>query len=275
MHGNARAVVNRARAYGITTLYVRTGTKKGGFDGGPILRALLPATRGTNIKVVAWDFPTLERPGADAHRLAAAARYRAPGRGTPQVAAIAPDIETGAEGARSSRHRVALYLHALRQLLPHTPILATVPWPSELRRGHFPYGTVAHFSNALMPMAYWYNRNPTSVTAYSVRWLRRYHRPVLPVGQGFDSRVDAPYLPPSHQNHEMTMFFRAALHNHATGLSLWSWQTAGAAQWHALAHYRNSWRPHLRRPVHKPAVRRLVRPQPARPVVIPRILRSV
>ena len=207
-HGNARQVVNRARAYGITTLYVRTGTRTGGFDGWPVLRALLPATRGTNIKVVAWDFPTLARPGADAHRLAAAARYRPPGRGSPRVAAIAPDIETGAEGTHSSQHRVAMYMHALRVLLPHTPILATVPWPSEQRRRHFPYGTVAHYSNAMMPMAYWYNRNPTAVTTYSIRWLRRYHRPVLPVGQGYDSHVDAAYLPHSHQNHEVTLFFQ-------------------------------------------------------------------
>ncbi|MFL6238181.1 MAG: hypothetical protein ACJ735_01630 [Actinomycetes bacterium] len=254
MHGNAAAVVHRARAYGVSTLYVRTGTLKGGFNGGPVLRALLPATRRTNIKVVAWDFPTLANPVADARRLAAAARYRPPGRGAPRVAAVAPDIETGAEGAHSTQHRVAVYLHTLRHLLPHTPILATVPWPSENRRGRFPYGTVAHYANALMPMAYWYNRNPTAVTAYSVRWLKRYHRPVLPVGQGFDSHADASYLPHSHQNHEVTLFFRAALHNHAPALSLWSWQTAGKAQWRALAHYRNSFHPRVRKRAHKPAV---------------------
>src|SRR4051812_30918628 len=255
-HGNARQVINRSKAYGITTLYVRTGTKKGGFDGGPVLRRLLPATRGTNIKVVAWDFPTLENPTADARRLAAAARYRAPGRGTPRVAAVAPDIETGAEGTRSSQHRVQVYLQTLRRLLPHTPILATVPWPSELRRGHFPYGTVAHYANAIMPMTYWYNRDPSAVTEYSIRWLRRYHRPVLPVGQGYDSKLDASYQPHSHQNHEITLFFRAALHNHAPAVSLWSWQTAGKAQWHALAHYNKSFRPHVRKPRPKPAVRR-------------------
>jgi hypothetical protein len=99
-----------------------------------------------------------------------------------------------------------------------------------------------------MPMAYWYNRDPTAVTQYSIRWLRRYHRPVLPVGQGFDSHIDAPYLPHSNQRREVTLFFRAALHNHVPALSLWSWQTAGAAQWHALWYYRNSWRPVVHHP---------------------------
>src|SRR4051812_29131736 len=51
-HGNARAVVKRAKFHGITHLYVRTGSRKG-FDGGPTLQQILPATKGTNIKVIA------------------------------------------------------------------------------------------------------------------------------------------------------------------------------------------------------------------------------
>jgi hypothetical protein len=259
MHGNARAVVRRARAYGVSTLYVHTGKLKGGFVGAPILRRLLPATRGTSIRVVAWDFPTLDHPWWDARRLAAAARYRPPGRGSPRVAAVAPDIETAAEGTRSSGRRVAMYLRTLRRMLPQgTPIIATVPWPSEQRRGQFPYGTVAHYANALAPMAYWYNRSPSVVTSYSISWLRRYHRPVFPVGQGFDSRVDAPYLHRSNQRHEVTAFFRAARHAHVTAVSLWSWQTAGAAQWHALASYRGAFparRPSPARPHRAPARR--------------------
>jgi hypothetical protein len=273
MHGNARQVIGRARAYGVTTIYVRTGTKKAGFNGGPILHALLPQTRGTNIKIVAWDFPTLENPAADARRLAAAVRYRA-GSDSPQVAAVAPDIETGAEGTRSSWRRVSAYLQTLRRLLPHTPILTTVPWPSEQRRGRYPYATVARYSNAIMPMAYWYNRNPLAVTQYSIRWLRRYHRPVLPVGQGFDSHIDARYLPHSNQTREVTLFFRAALGERVTAVSLWSWQTAGPAQWHALATYRNSFAPHHPpRLVHRPPVRRPARPlaRLPRPVVRPRL----
>jgi hypothetical protein len=153
------------------------------------------------------------------------------------------------------------------------PILAAVPWPSEQRRGWFPYGTIAQYSTALLPMTYWYNRSPSHVTSYSIWWLRRYHRPVFPVGQGFDSRVDAPYLRPSNQTGEATAFFRAAVRAHVTAVSLWSWQTAGAAQWHALWGYRNAFGPHPRhlarhrqtRPARPPA------PRGARP---PRLQRS-
>lgn len=58
----------------------------------------LPATEGTGLKVVAWDFPTLVDPVAGEHRLAKAARYRC--TGCPRVAAVAPDVETAAEGTR-------------------------------------------------------------------------------------------------------------------------------------------------------------------------------
>jgi hypothetical protein len=242
MHGNAPAVVHRAKAAGLTTLYVRTGTLADGFVGGPMLRRLLPATRGTGVHVVAWDFPMLRHPRLEAHRLARAAWFHAPGKLTPRVSAVAPDIETPSEGTHATRYRVWLYLHTLRRLLPHRDaILATVPWPSSLRRGHYPYRVVAHHSDALIPMTYWYNRSPRDVTAFSIRWLRdRFHKPVLPLGQGYDSKVDAPYLPHSHQRREVGSFLRTARRHHVRAVSLWSWQTAGFAQWHALFSYRHA-----------------------------------
>ncbi len=259
MHGNARAIVRRAAAYGITTIYLRTGTKKGGFDGAPQLRALLIATRGTNIRVVPWDFPLLNNPRGDAYRLAKAARYRVRGAHMPTIRAIAPDIETGAEGTRIGAARVRTYFLWLRRYLPRsTSILSTVPWPSENRRGRFPYTTIARYSNALMPMAYWYNRNAYSVTNYSIRWLQRFHRPVLPVGQGFDSKLDASYLPHSNQWREIADFMHAARNNHVRAVSLWSWQTAAKPQWRALAAYRH---------VFHPPVPPKPKPRPRRPAV--------
>jgi len=128
MHGDAARVVQRARWHGVDTLYVRTGTSASGFTGAPVLRRLLPRTRHTGIHVVAWDFPLLSHPQAEARRLAKAARFRAPGKGTPRVSAVAPDIETPAEGTHTSGLAVTRYLRALRHYLPKgTAILATVP----------------------------------------------------------------------------------------------------------------------------------------------------
>ncbi|MGB8649175.1 MAG: hypothetical protein WCD35_00800 [Mycobacteriales bacterium] len=233
--GNARAVVARARQVGLSTLYVQTGSSKNGWIGTPTLHALLPATRGTGIRVVAWDFPVLSNPVGDARRLAAAARFRC--RGCPRVAAVAPDVETGSEGTRLSGRALEAYYRTLRSLLPRdVAILATVPWPSELRVGRYPYAQTARHADALIPMAYWYNRSPAGVTTTSMRYLRRFHRPVMPVGQGYDGRLDAPYLRPDPApGRSVQMFLLAARHNGARAVSLWSWQTTGGQQWRALS----------------------------------------
>ena len=232
--GNAKAVVARAKRSGLSTLYVQTGSSKKGWIGTPVLKSLLPATKGTGIKVVAWDFPTLEHPKADALRMARAAKYRC--GGCPIVSAVAPDVETAAEGTKISAATVRAYYIILRQHLPsYIAILATVPWPSEKRTGHYPYAMTAAFSDAIMPMAYWYNRSPMEVTNTSMRYFRRFHKPVMPVGQGYDGRLDAPYLKADPRpGSSVLAFLRTAKAGGARAVSLWSWQTTGRQQWIAL-----------------------------------------
>jgi hypothetical protein len=240
--GNANAIVQRAQRAGLTTLYVQTGSSKKGWIGSAPLLALLPATRGTGLKVVAWDFPTLADPVADARRMAKAARYRCPG--CPRIAAVAPDVETAAEGTRIGVAAVDRYYRALRAALPpDIAILATVPWPSEKRIGRYPYVRTAALADALMPMAYWYNRSPGGVTTTSMNYLHALHRPVMPVGQGFDGRLDAPYLNADrHPGASVQAFLDAARAHGAQAVSLWSWQTTGDEQWTALTAARKLFR---------------------------------
>jgi hypothetical protein len=237
-HGNARAVVARARGEGLSHLFVQTGSSKKGSIGGPTLRALLPATKGTGIRVIAWDFPALRNPVADARRLASAARYRC--AGCPRVAAVAPDIETAAEGTAISAAAVVRYYDELRRWLPRdVAVLATVPWPSEKRVGRYPYAQTAARADAILPMAYWYNRSPGGVTASSMTYLKRFHKPVMPVGQGYDGRLDAPYLAPDPHPYLSVRSFLLTAHRHgARSVSLWSWQTTGGPQWKALSQAR-------------------------------------
>ena len=227
--GHAATVVAKARAAGLSTLFVRTGSSHDGYTGTPVLRALLPATRGTTVHVVAWDFPELDHPAADARRLAAAARYRTGGNA---VSAVAPDIETRSEGAASSPKRVSIYLSTLRRLLPrNVAILTTVPWPSSSRVGRYPYKAVAARSDALLPMAYWYDNSPTEVTATSISFLRRYKRPVQPVGQGYDGKLDVPSIPHNNLRKQMPKFFVTARKLGASAVSIWSWQAAPPIAW--------------------------------------------
>lgn len=233
--GNAGTVVRRAQHAGLTHLFVRTGSTHDGFTGTKVLRQILPATRGTSLKVIAWDFPTLKNPVADAKRLARAATYRH-GRTGPHVAAVAPDIETPAEGTHNSFRRVSSYLATLRRLLPpDVAILTTVPWPSIYRVGTYPYATVAKYSDALLPMAYWYSNNVRHVTATSINYLRKFHKPVQPVGQGYDSKIDVPALSHSNLRKQVPVFLETA-HKYGVGaVSLWSWQSAPRVTWHALS----------------------------------------
>ena len=232
--GSARAVVARAQRSGLSHVFVQTGSSKKGWIGTPVLKALLPATKGTGIKVIAWDFPTLKNPRADALRMARAAKYRC--AGCPIVSAVAPDVETAAEGTKISAATVRAYYITLRQNLPsYIAILATVPWPSEKRTGRYPYAMTAAFADAILPMAYWYNRSPMEVTGTSMRWLKRFHKPIMPVGQGYDARLDAPYLPRDPRpGSSVLAFLRTAKAGGAKAVSLWSWQTTGRQQWIAL-----------------------------------------
>ena len=232
--GSADAIVARARQVGLSTLFVRTGSSWDGFTGGH-LSQLLRATRGTSVHVVAWDFPSLRHPVRDAHRLAHAARFHR-GRGGAHVAAVAPDIETPAEGTFNAAWRVRQYLRVLNRHLPKgVTILATVPWPSHYRLADYPYRTVASGSDVLIPMAYWYNNPPRVVTARSINYLRRFNKPVQPVGQGYDGKLDVPSLHHNHLAREVPVFFRTAHSNGARAVSIWSWQSAPQATWRALA----------------------------------------
>jgi hypothetical protein len=245
-HGNGRKVVHRATLAGLTHLFVRTGSSHDGWAGAQVLGSLLPATKKTNIKVVAWDFPTLVHPEADARRLARAAWWHKPG--VPMVAAVAPDIETASEGTHATRGSIERYYRTLRRSLPaRVAILATVPWPSENRVNQYPYVRTARHADAIIPMAYWYNRSPSRVTRTSMRVLKRYGKPVIPVGQGYDGRLDAPYLAPDrHPGKSVDAFVTAARMSGAQSVSLWSWQTTGSQQWSALKRASKRYAPAVR-----------------------------
>ncbi|HMC69633.1 MAG TPA: hypothetical protein VKJ07_10800 [Mycobacteriales bacterium] len=236
-HGKASSVVAQARAVGLSHLFVRTGSTHDHYTGGTVLKELLPATAHTNIKVVAWDFPELKNPQKDAWRLAYAAYADYNNHNVPHVAAVAPDIETSAEGTHTSAKRVSIYLSALRRLLPsNVAILTTVPWPSSSRVGRYPYKAVAARSDALLPMAYWYDNSPTEVTATSISFLRRYKRPVQPVGQGYDGKLDVPSIPHNNLRKQMPMFFVTARKLGASAVSIWSWQAAPSVAWGYLSY---------------------------------------
>ena len=140
------------------------------------------------------------------------------------------------EGTYNAAWRVRSYLHALRKHLPDgVTILTAVPWPSSYRLADYPYRTVARGTDAFVPMAYWYDNHPGEVTARSMSYLKRFHKPVQPVGQGYDGKLDVPSLKHNKLSREVPTFFRAAKRHGAPAVSLWSWQAAPPTAWKALA----------------------------------------
>jgi hypothetical protein len=220
-------VVAKAKAAGLTSIWVRTGGSRQGYYGGRVLPTLVPAAHRAGLKVVAWDFPFLSDPVSDvvrAHKALAAG-----------VDAFAPDIETTAEGTHASSRRVALYLSMVRSIAGGRPIAATVPRPTPKRLTSFPYAAFAPYADVFVPMVYWSCNEPGLVTVKSITQLRRW-LPVAPVGQAYDMAQDGGRagLP---TRAETWRFLDSARRAGAVGASLWTIETIGKAQWSALSAY--------------------------------------
>jgi hypothetical protein len=129
-----------------------------------------------------------------------------------------------------------VYLKTLRALLPKdVSIIGVVPWPSEHRVGKYPYSKVAAWSDAIAPMAYWVNRDPATVAKQSMKRLRVFAKPVIPIGQAYDPRIDVPTLKwGSPSQADVQAFLDSARKYGAPSASLWVWQFASRAHWTAI-----------------------------------------
>jgi hypothetical protein len=226
------AVVAAAKAGGLRQLWVRTGGTKQGWYGRPLLDKLLPAAHDAGIAVVAWDFPSLSDPIADAVRADAALLNTFGGE---RLDAFSPDIETRAEGTYNSAERVALYLAHVRLAAGNRPVVATVmrPTPSQLK--DYPYQTEARYVDAFAPMDYWSCHEPGETAVDSIRALAAM-RPVHPVGQAYDMKWEGGrWGKPTPQ--EVWRFVDASRRAGAIGASLYDAETATDEERHAMNAY--------------------------------------
>lgn len=225
------AIVARASAAGLSHLYVRLGSSRGGFYAQGDLDRLLPAAHQAGLEVVGWDFPYLADPIADAERARAEIAYRTPdGYG---IDAFSADIETPSEGVQLAADRVDLYGAHLREAAgPTYPLIATVPNPG--LRPDFPYAVAARHFDAFAPMIYWIHRDPVADLGRAMDVLSPLGRPVLPIGQAFDPAVDGgpPNLVPSKD--DLSRFMAAAAERGAVGISFWVWHLATPDHWAAI-----------------------------------------
>src|SRR5438067_5447623 len=228
--GDANKVVSKAKAAGLTHLYLRLGSSKGGFYDQAELDQLLPVAHAAGLKVVGWDFVYLDEPAADAARAKAEIDYVTPTG--HRIDAFSADIETASEGVNLTPQGAAAYGAKLRALVgPGYPLIATVPRPSAVRP--FPYAEATHSFDAIAPMVYWLNRDPATDVAGAVAALAPLGKPVIPVGQAYNGGAEGgPNLDPPKE--ALVAFMNTAFARGAVGVSFWVWNHATPQQWQAI-----------------------------------------
>ena len=231
--GDPEAIVGRARAVGLTHLYVRTGTLKGGFIGGPFLDRLLPVAHANGIRVYGWDFPYLDHPGMDVERAMAAIRHTTPDG--HRIDGFSADIESTHEGTNNDIEYVNAYVTWLRDNAgPDYPLIATIPNPTPIKVATgFPYATIIPKFDAVAPMVYWMNRDPGADVANAIAFLAPFGKPIFPVGQAYDGGPEGgPVGPPGRD--ATIRFLQHAEAAGASGISFWSYQHATQEAWDAI-----------------------------------------
>jgi hypothetical protein len=229
--GNVAAIIAKAKATGLTHLYVRMGSAWDGFNVAPFMDRILPAAHAAGIKVIGWDFPKLDPMGPDIERAREMINYTAPGG--HRIDAFSPDIESPAEGTRLTPDNARRYGAALREVAgPDYTLIVTVPRPSKERPTH-PYNEIVAGYDAIAPMIYWLDRQPDTDVAGAMQFLSRYNVPIYPVGQAYDGSPEGGRrgVPPPD---ELWRFMRFAQLHGAAGVSFWSWQAADQRAWNAV-----------------------------------------
>jgi len=235
--GDPAAIVARAQAAGLSHVYVRTGSSVDGFYAAAFIEALLPVAHAAGIRVIGWDFPYFDDLNADTARALEAIQYTTPTG--DRLDGFSPDIETALEGVNLTPENAAAYSQTLRNAVgPSYLLIATVPRPSPARQADYPYGRVLPPYDAVAPMVYWIDTPPDVDTSEAIEFLAQFGKPVLPIGQAYDSGLEGG-PPGSPTGADIDSFMNTALAGGAPSVSFWSWQHATDEMWQAIANWPN------------------------------------
>jgi hypothetical protein len=121
------------------------------------------------------------------------------------------------------------YIRTLRKLIGRRFPLALAGFPWVDYHPSFPYSVFLglHGAQVNVPQMYWraIGTSVKNVYAHTYEWNEIYQRPIAPLGQLYGS-------PPSQQ---IRQFRAISRYYKASGTSWWDWQSAGSAQWRAVA----------------------------------------
>ena len=199
-----------------------------------MLNALVPLAHAGGLSVIAWGFPHLFDPAADAAWTTAVLNWRGPGG--DRLDGFSADVETAAEGVALTPQRVQVYAGLVRRAHPKSLFVATVFPPTDREWPAFPYSALAPYVDAFAPMVYWGCTQPVDEADQALARLAPL-APVHLIGQAY-SMGDVGGRQPAPSGDEITAFLQAAHRGGAVGASFWSWQAATGDEWSALTAYR-------------------------------------
>ncbi len=228
--GDPRLIAIHARRLGLTHLYVRSSSSDSGLKWLRDIDRILPDAHAAGLRVIAWDFTTLDDPEADVRRLVAVLDHVAPGG--HKVDGIAVDLETPAEGVTLTPERAHRMSSRLRELRPGRFRVLVPPRPSEHTKRIYPYDIIKHY-DAVAPMVYWLNREPVSDVRGAIAYLKPFGKPIAPIGQAYDGAAEGG-TPGPPSGRLLKAFADEAIRGGAIGLSFWSWQHATGDQFRAI-----------------------------------------
>lgn len=231
--GNPHAIAAAAERLGLSHLYVRAGSSRSGLSGWKHVAAVLPPAHARGIKVIAWDFPYLDDVEADVRRALWVLQKRVRGH---RVDGFAADVETRVEGTNLTRARARAYGRLLRRAAPDRFLILVAPRPTGHAIRSYPYDSIVPWFDAVAPMVYWGYERAATATADAIAYLRRFRKPLAPIGQAYDMGPEGG--PKGHPaGISVLRFMQEAERRGAVGVSFWSWQHAPRPLWLTIRSY--------------------------------------
>src|SRR3954469_5385030 len=214
--GDPNAIVQQAKAHGISTVFVKSGDGTNYWT--QFSPSLVSALKAAGLRVCSWQYVYGKSPSAEA-----AVGARSVSEAGADCLAI--DAESEYEGRYS---QAQTYMGDLRSALGADYPIGLAAFPYVDYHPSFPYSVFLGPNGAQfnVPQAYWkeIGGGVDAVVDHTYRFNRPYGRTIAPLGQTYDS------APPK----EIVRFRQIAAAEGATGVSWWSWQHTTAAGWDAV-----------------------------------------
>jgi Putative peptidoglycan binding domain len=214
-HGKLGAIAKKARAHDIDTVLIKSG------DGTHYWNQFTPSVvsglHARGLDVCAWQFIYGSSPSREAQVGAAA------------VARGADCLVLDVEGQYEGKYpQASTFMSTLRSLIGADFPVGLASFPYVDYHPALPYSVFLGPGGAQynIPQLYWKDIGTTVDQGYIHTWVwnRIYGRPIAPLGQVYNK-------PKAGQIRR----FRALAMSHGfTGVSWWSWQSAGKRQWGAI-----------------------------------------